>query len=139
MENKLTRSIYKLRDITSNRNLHIISMELTEKKENDTYYIMIENYYILIPGSKNGIISMDNWTGCIACTYELSNKGLKQFRETCKDIGITHLENILSTTRFTSLKIFKKDSDDEIDLKKINDRMDFVDDNSEWIVTGYVL
>lgn len=125
------RAIYKLKDIMKNRNLHIVSIEPIKKKENETYHIILENNYVLTPGSKDGIIDINDWTGCTIGLYDLTENGVKQLQETCRDIRIEHTGKILSTTRLTSLSIFKKDSNDRI--------IDFFDGDSEWMITGYIL
>lgn len=123
---------YKLKDIMKNRNIHIISMEPVEKKDNETYHIMLEKNYVLTPGSKNGVITINDWNGCIIRTFhEMNKEGLAWLQDTCRDIRIQHDGKILSTTRLETLEIFKKDLSGNI--------IEFCDGDSEWIINGYIL
>lgn len=118
---------YKLKDVMKDRNLHIVSIEPVEKKTGEIYNIILEKYYILNVKSKNGVINIDDWICCDGMTDEI----FAQFQETCRDIRIKHDGKILSTTRLTSLSIFKEDKNGKI--------IGFFDDDSEWIIKGYIL
>lgn len=119
---------YSLEEINTSRNLHIISMEPINKKNDETYHILIYKYYLLGPGSRDGILNIDDQNECIG----MKPDDFKQLVNTLRDVRIQHSGKILSTTRLEpdAIQIYKKDLNGKI--------TEFFDEKSEWIVCGYI-